>query len=83
MCEVWQSAYGHLANKATGLYYFGERPPLQMKWERSERTHQIGFHDQRGKAANKPTLGKHEANATPIEFRDALIALAEHARVTK
>lgn len=29
--------------------------------------------------ANKPTLGKCEANATPIEFRDALIALARHA----
>jgi len=42
-------------------------------------THQIGFHDQRGKAANKPTLGKREANATPLEFRDELLRLALHS----
>jgi len=30
-------------------------------------------------AANKPTLGKREANATPIEFRDELLALARHS----
>lgn len=29
-----------------------------------------------GKAANKPTLGKREANATPLEFRDELLRLA-------
>jgi hypothetical protein len=33
-------------------------------------------YDQRGKAANKPTLGKREANATPLEFRDELLRLA-------
>ena len=27
-------------------------------------------------AANKPTLGKREANATPLEFRDELLRLA-------
>jgi len=79
VCEVWQSAYGHRAAKATWLYYHGTEPPLQLRWDRPDGTHQIGFHDQRGKAANKPTLGKREANATPIEFRDALIALARHA----
>lgn len=76
VCEVWQSAYGHRANKATWLYYFGETPPHELRWERPVGTHQIGFHDQRGKAANKPTLGKREANATPIEFRDELLRLA-------
>jgi hypothetical protein len=79
VCEVWQSAYGHRAAKATWLYYCGKEPPLQLRWDRPNGTHQIGFHDQRGKAANKPTLGKREANATPAEFRDALIALARHA----
>jgi hypothetical protein len=79
VCEVWQSAYGHRANKATWLYYHGTTPPFELRWERPEGTHQIGFYDQRGKARNKPTLGKREANATPIEFRDALIALARHA----
>ena len=76
VCEVWQSAYGHRANKATWLYYFGPVAPAPLKWDRPKGTHQIGFQDQRGKAANKPTLGKREANATPIEFRDQLLQLA-------
>ena len=76
VCEVWQSAYGHRANKATWLYYCGTRPPLNLRWSRPKGTHQVGFHDQRGKLANKPTLGKREANATPEEFMNALLTLA-------
>ncbi|WP_295442565.1 hypothetical protein [uncultured Thiodictyon sp.] len=76
VCEVWQSAYGHRAAKATWLYYCGDAPPFPLRWEKPAGTHQIGFHDQRGKAANKPTLNKREANATPIAFRDDLIRLA-------
>lgn len=79
VCEVWQSAYGHRANKATWLFYSGERPPFPLRWWRPIGTHQVGFHDQRGKASNKPTLSKAEANATPPEFRDELIRLARHA----
>lgn len=77
VCEVWQSAYGHKANKATWLYYHGANPPRDLLWGRPIGSHQVGFHDQRGKAANKPTLSRKEANATPLAFRDALIALAE------
>lgn len=76
VCEVWQSAYGHRANKATWLYYHGAVPPLELRWERPVGTHQVGFPDKRGKLANKPTLSKREANATPAEFRDALIGMA-------
>lgn len=79
VCEVWQSAYGHRANKATWLYYCGKVPPFVMRWDRPKGAYQIGFHDQRGKAANKPTLSKREANATPLEFRDELIRLAMHS----
>lgn len=79
VCEVWQSAYGHRANKATWLYYRGKNPPRDLRWGRPRGTHQIGFHDQRGKSVNKPTLSRIEANATPIEFRDALIRLAREA----
>ena len=79
VCEVWQSAYGHRANKATWLYYFGSNQPSELLWVRPKGTHQIGYHDQRGKAANKPTLGRREANATPIAFRDCLISLARQA----
>lgn len=76
VCEVWQSAYGHRANKATWLFYSGRVPPHSLRWNRPVGSHQIGFHDQRGKAANKPTLSKGEARATPLPFRDELIALA-------
>lgn len=80
VCEVWQSAYGHRANKATWLYYHGKRKPFDLDWSRPQGTHQIGFQDQRGKAANKPTLYKREANATPPKFKKALIELALHSR---
>ena len=83
VCEVWQSAYGHRAKKATWLYYHGDNPPHELRWERPKGTHQIGFHDQRGKVANKPTLGKREANATPPEFRDELLRLATNARLAR
>jgi len=79
-CEVWQSAYGHKANKATWLYYVGKVAPFELRWERPVAAYQIGFHDQRGKDCNKPTLGKKEANATPVAFRDELLRLAEHSR---
>lgn len=76
VCEVWQSMYGHRANKATWLYYVGDVEPFDLKWDKKKGSHQVGFQDQRGKARNKPTLNKKEANATPIEFRNILIELA-------
>lgn len=78
VCEVWQSAYGHQARKRTWLFYCGPQPP-ELNWERTPGTHQIGFHDQRGKARNKPTVSKKGANATPVNFRDTLIQLARTA----
>ncbi len=79
VCEVWQSAYGHKANKATWLFYSGKTPPFELCWGRPSGTHQVGFQDQRGKAANKLVLSKKEANATPPAFRNALIRLALQA----
>ena len=75
VCEVWQSAYGHRANKATWLYYVGDKNPVDLNWSRPVGTHQIGHRDQRGKGRNKPTLNKREANSTPAKFRDELIRL--------
>jgi hypothetical protein len=83
VCEVWQSAYGHKANKATWLYFVGlERPP-ELNWSRPAGTHQIGFQDQRGKSRNNPTLNRREANATPLEFRDLLIDIASSAKLKR
>jgi hypothetical protein len=80
VCEVWQSAYGHRANKATWLYYFGVNPPADLNWSRIIGSHQIGYPDKRGKDRNKPTLGKREASATPEQFRNALLSLAMNAK---
>ena len=75
VCEVWQSAYGHRANKSTWLLYTGSLPN-EFRWDRPRGACQVGHYDQRGKAANKPTLSSRDARATPPEFRDALIRLA-------
>lgn len=83
VCEVWQSAYGHRANKATWLYFVGDEKPKELRWDRPRGECQIGYQDRRGKARNKPTLSKREANATPVEFRDELISLAESSKVKK
>lgn len=83
VCEVWQSAYGHLANKATCLYFVGRNPP-DMRWDRPIGTHQCGWPDKRGKSKNKKTLGKIAASATPPDFAKELINLvANYASVTK
>lgn len=79
VCEVWQSAYGHLCNKATWLYYVGLTPPFELDWSRPKGTHQIGFRDQRGKGKNKPTVSGKKASATPPAFQEILISLARHS----
>lgn len=74
VCEVAQSAYGHGARKLTWLYYKGRNPPPPMRWEQPRGTHLCSLlaeHDPR------PRLTKHAASATPIAFRDLLIAIAE------
>lgn len=79
VCEVWQSAYGHRANKATWLYYVSlsephVRPP-DFDWSRPTAEYQIGRQDSRGKDRNKPTLLPSEVNATPRLLALALIHL--------
>jgi hypothetical protein len=76
VCEVWQSAYGHRANKATWLYFRGPTRPFDLDWSRPVGPCQIGYHDRRGKERNKPTLSRREANATPVAFMDVLLRLA-------
>lgn len=78
VCEVWQSAYGHRANKATWLYYYGSVPPFELRWNRPVGTHQVGQRDKNGNG--KIPLSKREANATPVQFRDVLLSLARQSR---
>ncbi len=73
ICEVWQSAYGHLARKRTWLFAAIETPP-ELDWSRPAGTHQVGWFDR-----IKPTLSKREASATPAAFREALLQIAESA----
>ena len=79
VCEVWQSAYGYKANKRTVLLYSGEREPFDLNWSHPIGTHQCGFHDQRGKAKNKPTISGRAASATPSLFAEKLLELANWA----
>ena len=71
VCEVWQSAYGHKAQKRTWLYYCGVVAPFELDWSRPAGTHQIGSFDRL-----KPTLRGRAASATPPAFAEVLIALA-------
>ena len=84
-CEVWQSAYGHKANKRTWLYYYSpfDNPPLAMDWSRLKGTHQIGWHGKTPKERSKPTISGKAASATPPAFRDVLIRLAKWSRGDK
>ena len=70
VCEVWQSAYGHRAAKATWLYYHGDAAPVSLRWSARPARIRLGFlGPARGKGSNKPTLSKRRAAATPVEFR--------------
>ena len=82
VCEVWQSAYGHKAQKRSWLFYCGTFPPADLCWDRVAGTHQVGRADQRGKYRNKPHLSQRESNATPPAFARSLVSLALGAHST-
>lgn len=78
-CEVWQSAYGHLAPKRTWLAYVGRRAPFELRWERNPGTHAVSG-DARKRRAHPnppPRLTGAQNIATPIAFAEELIRLAE------
>lgn len=79
VCEVWQSAYGHRARKRTWLLYCGHDRPAELDWHRPRGEYQVGIGWAYREGRGKPVLSKHESNATPIAFRDALINLAKNA----
>jgi hypothetical protein len=79
VCEVAQSAYGHLAQKLTWLYYVGEVAPPSMRWETPAGTHKVSFFSDTG--SPQPGLSKKQRSATPVEFRDLLLACARGPKI--
>ena len=78
VAQVSQSAYGHRARKRTWLYYVGDAAPPPLDWRDlpGEAWVSWGDHD---RYPDQPRLGKREAKATPLPFRDVLISLARLA----
>lgn len=81
-CHVEQMRYGHPAKKATWLYAFGTDLPA-LQWGSTLDAESTALVSWCGNHTNKfdkrKRVGK-AAAATPIEFRDVLIAVAESAR---
>lgn len=82
-CCVEQGAYGHRARKATWLYAHGVTLP-SLKWGRAPGNFDLldeGYHSKAERARKIKTgvcqrLSKKQRLATPIAFRDLLIAIA-------
>lgn len=84
-CHVEQGRYGHPAKKATWLYAFGtELPELRWGFDPDQRSRALvswcGNHVASTEA--RPRVGKRAAAATPLEFRDVLVAIARSAAPT-
>jgi hypothetical protein len=76
-CHVEQSQYGHRAHKATWLYAYGCEPP-SLKWGVGEATARASeAHGNERRLVER--MGHAERLATPLTFRDMLIAMAESA----
>jgi len=87
-CYVEQGFYGHAARKPTWLYACGVEVP-SLRWGEGEQRLHPGLVEKYGYAyARRKGLvscigGKDKTkkrNATPIEFRDLLLAIARTAR---
>jgi hypothetical protein len=76
--EIDQAAYGHPARKRTWLYVVGIVPP-HLRWELAMGEFMIGNGINSGEGTWKSKLPKREASATPIVFRDVLLAMARTA----
>lgn len=78
-CHVEQGRYGHRVKKATWLYAFGVVPP-PLRWgvipDRESQALVSWCGNRTDKFDKRPRLSSKEASATPIEFRDQLLAIA-------
>jgi len=82
-CYVEQGRYGHVAKKATWLYANGVELP-SMRWGHvpdSDIKAAVSWCGNRTWAGSvRPRVGKKAASATPLEFRDVLLAMARSAQ---
>lgn len=84
VCEVAQSAYGHLATKLTWLLYVGDNPPPPLDWSKPRGSKVVGHMSRRGDGTiwrrNVDRISKAAASRTPPAFAELLVQLARHAR---
>jgi len=87
-CYVEQGHYGHMSRKPTWLYAVGAALP-ELNWSRGEqRLHPTalakhGYEKARRIGMTAMVGGKHKTkirNATPVEFRELLLAMARSVR---
>lgn len=82
VAHVEQRNYGHRARKGTWLYVFGVDPP-SLQWQTPKKPEAwISSDRPRAELAAMgiDQLGRKEAKATPLPFRDLLISIARSAR---
>lgn len=78
-CYVEQGRYGHPVKKATWLYAYGMEQPIELRWGYTPdaKGELATNQDERGGMDKwRDATGHKVANATPIEFRDTLLAIA-------
>lgn len=89
-CCVYQGHYGHMAGKATWLYVRTQGRPPELRWGKVEqRLHPValeryGYAKARRIGMMAMVGGKDKTkirNATPIQFRDVLLSIAQAARL--
>ena len=87
-CYVEQGHYGHFSRKPTWLYAVGTDRP-ELNWSKGEqRLHPValeryGYEKARRIGMTAMIGGKHKTkirNATPIEFRDVLLGIAQSVK---
>ena len=82
-CCVEQGHYGHRARKMTWLYVRSETRPPELEWGPSEAKIRLdaGFHSTAERRASRTgacqRMSRHERQATPPAFRDALLGIAD------
>lgn len=73
-CLVYQQHYGHRARKATWLYAILRKYP-ELRWGKPAQEPTCYASTLRNKSkTDRKNMSKKERSATPVEFRDALIA---------